>query len=145
MTRTEALEVYRIQHEKFRHNQHIQWTFNIAIWTLIALAIQFFKPPNDGVPAYLLLWLSTIFFVTHLLFVWRIQRVHEVTKNIWLSILGDLNRQSDDNIVVDIKRLTVETIIPPTGFYWMFFQMAATGVLLAVLNIVHLGCQPPNF
>lgn len=41
MKREEAIEIYKEESKRFESTRSIQWKFNIGIWTVLALAIQF--------------------------------------------------------------------------------------------------------
>jgi hypothetical protein len=67
MTRNEALEVYKVQHERFRQTKELQWKINLASWALIAVAITY-SDKLKGVPPSNIWLLCVVFFIAQMIF-----------------------------------------------------------------------------
>lgn len=139
MTRPEVLEVYKEQTKRFDGTRRAQWQFNIAAWTLIALGIYMSdKIKTAGIPIGYVALLLLIFFIAHMIYVWRVQRVFESSKIITNYILAELSKDNDPdrNIVINIPTLTKRVPIKRTGWWWIIFQALATLTLLAFFYLL---------
>jgi len=134
MKRQEAIEIYNIQHSRFRQTKEIQWKFNLATWALIALGINFSEKIKGRLEWYELIIFVFAFFAAHVIFAWRTQRALEADKIISKHILKQQSHNNNDNlnIEVDIDNLTKKVRVKNTGRWWLFFQMLSTGILLTI-------------
>lgn len=134
MTRDEALKVYEIQHERFRHTKELQWKINLASWALIALAINVSDKIKSQLSCWQVILVSLIFFIAQMVFSFRTQLALESDKKISIRILAQLNESASKilDIQLDIIKLTEKVTVGKTGKWWLFFQAFATGVLLLV-------------
>src|SRR4030095_12049300 len=147
MTRPEALEMYKIQHERFHKTQDLQWKFNISTWTLMAAAIYFFNQyyneiHHQKVSSYWIVILTGAFLVTHSMFVLIEQNSLAVTKAVWLKILVDLNDPGINDIRINIKDATKENSLRKSKFWgenwkWIVFQILITLILLFTFVFIY--------
>ena len=137
MTRDEALEVYKVQHERFRQTKELQWKINLASWALIAIAITY-SDKLKGLSSFQICFVSGVFWVAQMIFAWRTQRALEADKKISKHILNtlNLNTNRDLNIAVNVDELTKTIKIHGTGRWWLLFQALTTGILLGLLIMV---------
>jgi hypothetical protein len=132
MTRKEAIEVYKTQHERFRQTKELQWKINLASWALIALGINYSEKIRNQLNDKSLFSFVLIFFVAQMIFSFRTQRALEADKIISREILKQLNINTEENlnIQIDINKLTRKIYFGATGWWWVFFQALTTGILL---------------
>lgn len=132
MTRSEAIEYYKGERERFEKTRAIQWKFGIGLWTLIALAIALFKKGEVFIqPSWIIIVLAYLFLFCHFLFAFYTQKGLIASRTRSNDILRSLNATQGDFVFPDVGR-------PPTSFTlndwgWVFFQVLSTNVLLLVL------------
>jgi len=73
MTRDEALEIYKIQHERFRPTKELQWKKNLTSWALIAIAITY-SDKLKGLSVFQISFVSGIFWIARMIFSWELKR-----------------------------------------------------------------------
>jgi H+/Cl- antiporter ClcA len=137
MTRDEAIEVYKVQHEKFRQTKELQWKINLASWALIAIAITY-SDKLKGLSVFQIWFVSGVFWIAQMIFSWRTQLALEVDKKISKHILDtlNLNTNKDLNIVVNVNGKNKKIEFQYTGIWWLIFQALTTGILLGLLIMV---------
>jgi hypothetical protein len=137
MKREEALEVYKIQHERFRQTKELQWKINLASWALIALAITY-SDKLSSLSAFQVCTFSSIFFIAQMIFSWRTQRALEADKEISKHILNELGSTNDEDLSIDVNvdKLTKKIKIRSTGRWWLAFQALTTGILLLAFVMI---------
>jgi hypothetical protein len=135
MTRDEAMQVYKVQHERFRQTKELQWKINLASWALIALGINSADKIRRQLDVSEVIITISIFFLAQMIFSYRTQRALEADKIISRDILRQLslNVNPNENIHIDIKKLTKKIYPGGTGWWWLFFQGFVTGILLLLL------------
>jgi hypothetical protein len=142
MTRDEAINFVKASRERFEKTREIQWKMNVAIWTLMAAAIYLFakEPSIRFTKSCTLIFLAIVFGITHLLFVYIIQRSLETSKSIEDHIFTKLNEQNSSlqQFEVDIRKLSSFWSISPPGLFWLLFQMASTTILLIIFVHINL-------
>lgn len=137
MTRDEALEIYKVQHERFRQTKELQWKINLASWALIAVAISY-SEKLGGLSLRQISFGCIIFWIAQMIFSWRTQRALEADKAVSKHILNQLSFGTDksQNLSINIEELTKQVKIRSTGIWWLAFQALTTGILLGLLIIV---------
>jgi len=137
MKRQEALEIYKVQHERFRQTKEFQWKINLASWALIALAITYSDKLN-GLSACQIWFVSSVFLIAQMIFSWRTQKALEADKKISKHILHELSSNTNENLNIEINvdELTKATKINHTGKWWLLFQFLTTGILLGLFIMV---------
>jgi len=144
MTREEAVNFIQASRERFEKTRAIQWRMNVAIWTLMAAAIYLFaKEPSIRFSCdWWLISLAGFFGVTHLLFIYIIQRSLETSKRIEDHIFTKLNEKNSSlrEFEVNVKEVTNFWRISWPGVFWLLFQMAST--LLLLLIFIHVNESP---
>lgn len=132
MTRNELLEFFKSERTRFEKTRDIQWKFNIALWTLLALAISFLKADDVG-ECYCLLVISLILFIIcHLLFVTLTQRGLIGSRTLSNKILDALDKNSGNEIEFGERR--VNPLAWTTNDYlWIVFQVLGSVMLMLVL------------
>ncbi|HLG34411.1 MAG TPA: hypothetical protein VI757_05975 [Bacteroidia bacterium] len=146
MRREEAIEIYKTEMQRWESTRSIQWKFNIGLWTVLALAINFKKElgfteydhtsyySNQVCYYHVALLLSVAILAIHSWLVYLIQYSLEVSKEICKNIRDDLNRSIDEkeNIIFIIPK--VPTQKGPNFYNWIFLQVSIT-LLLYPLQI----------
>ncbi len=146
MKREEAIDMYKVQHERFHKTQDLQWKFNISLWTLMTAAIYFFNEyykSNDKIAPSGTWILVIVFFLTHTFFALIVQNSLAVTKAVWIKILDDLNPSNNNDISIDIDTVTTENRYDKKKFWkenwkWILFQMLITIILLSTFVLIIL-------
>src|SRR5262245_10914706 len=107
MTRDEALEIYKIQHERFRQTKELQWKINLASWALIAVSVSY-SNKLSGLSTRQIFIGCLIFWIAQMIFAWRTQRALEADKAVSKHILNQLSLGTDktQNFTVNIDELT---------------------------------------
>jgi hypothetical protein len=123
------IEIYKSEMERFNATREIQWKFNIAIWTLLALAIEFFAA-NDKVciSCCLLIILLIICGVLHFIFIRLVQGSLRSSKNKWNEMRKKLGETGEN------------TNWSQKDSLWVLFQIGITIILLIVLFCVKCHC-----
>lgn len=133
MNAEHALEVYKVQHARFEKTREIQWKFNIATWTLLALAIAYVEKLSAICEC--LIWvLSMAYIFAHVTFIYKTQENLNLTKAIWCDILEKLNKvtSSQQIIEVDVPAIKKEHKWKRSDSYWVFFQLIVTLILITI-------------
>jgi hypothetical protein len=132
MTRNELLEFYKTERTRFEKTRDIQWKFNIALWTLLALAISFLKPETIG-KCYCLLFIALILFIScHLLFAILTQRGLIGSRTLSNNILDALDRNNDNEIEFGERRI-YPLRWTTNDYLWIIFQTLGSVMLILVL------------
>jgi hypothetical protein len=129
------LEIYKIEAEKYNKTREIHWKLNIAIWTVIIVAIYAQSEnklnfSNRSCAVKCLIYL--IPFLIHCAFVCFIQG----------SLSRSLNRMNNAaTILLDEKatkrnwdKLLDKTVADPNK-YWHYLQLGITGFLLFIFYL----------
>src|ERR1051326_6979568 len=104
MTRNEELEVYKVQHERFRQTKELQWKINLASWALIALGINAADKIRGQLTKSEVIYVVSVFFIAQMIFSYRTQRALEGDKLISRELLKQLSVNADpkENVRLDI-------------------------------------------
>lgn len=138
MTRSEAIVVYELNHQRFDKTREIQWKFNVAMWTLLAASIYFFRS-HHIIKCNCIFWILWIlFFLSHSLFIYLTQRSLQFSKDACNYILESLNN-SEERLVINWNKESIDKNIKlgPKAKLWITFQLLATLILLIILAIVY--------
>jgi hypothetical protein len=138
MTREEAIEVYKVQHERFRQTKELQWKINLSSWALIALGIFYSDKIKNQISNSQAIAIILVFFIAQMIFSFRTQRALEGDKIISREILSqlDLGTEKNLNVKIDIRGPTKKIYFRATGWWWLFFQALTTGILLFLFYIL---------
>src|SRR5882672_1909236 len=123
------LKIYDAEQKKFSNTQGLQWKFNIAVWSLMALCIKYVSSPSvkigidDGwFKALLFFWL-----IFHLTYVVLIQNSLQSSKNICNPIRREASLTEDE------KNWIGKILHKRTFWLWVLFQIGITVILAVVL------------
>lgn len=139
MTRNEALEIYKIQHERFRQTKELQWKINLASWALIAVSISYSEKLSQLSTCGIIIG-CLFFWIAQMIFSWRTQMALESDKVVSKHILNylSLGTKKSQNIIINIDELTKQVKIQNTGLWWLVFQGLTTGILLGFFIVAVL-------
>lgn len=134
MKRKEALEVLKGEILKFEGTRNTQWKLNIAVWTLLSLAI--FSKSKLSISDIGALIIGDSIIVIHSIFSVQIQNSLECSKKLRRIIHNFLNsKMKTFNIPAGVK-LSKRELFRETHFImWLVIQMSIT-ILLAVIFIL---------
>ena len=101
-----AIELYKIQHDRFKHTKDLQWKVNLSLWTLLAFAIYYSDKIANRLSVIEIFLIVIFFFTAQVIFSFKTQASMEADKKIMLSIVDQLNEPSGENIIISIIELT---------------------------------------
>lgn len=132
MKREEILEVYKVECSRNEKTRNIQWRFNIALWTLLALAILYFKGKElDNIQHLVLVVLSILFICAHFLFIYLTQRALEAYRRMADAALDALDRSEKDFIEFSIRYIK-NIRLRKWAKWWIVFQVGITVILVII-------------
>jgi hypothetical protein len=133
MTRQEALEIYKLEVQKFEGTRNSQWKFNFSLWTLLILVI-YYVDKLDILNTYYFVF-GLFVFTIHYFFVTQVQYSLESSKILRSTIVNNLNDPQKQNFIVDIKlKPKLSNLLSETFFArWIIYQCSITLFLILLL------------
>ena len=122
MSRSEAMDIFKMRNDKMKNTQSIQWKMNLSIWTLIVVALYSAKVKDNFEISN---WVILGFSVIHFMYCLLTQITINSDKALMKRIVDELNKPNSE-IVVDIS---LSEKIPAKSYLWIFLQTAVTVLL----------------
>jgi hypothetical protein len=134
MRKKEALEVLKGEILKFEGTRNTQWKFNIAVWTLLSLAI--FSKSKLSISDVGCLMIGTTVIAIHLIFSFQVQKSLECSKKLRKLIHQFLNSEMKTTDIPAGVKISGRELFRETHFIlWLIIQMSIT-TLLAIIFIL---------
>lgn len=133
-TKEHIQEIYKVEADKYGKTRDIHWRLNIAVWTVIIVAIYAKGNGNlktSELPLCLLLCIYFVFVIIHSIFVYKIHR----------SLFRSLNRMNNMAIYLienddPTTWNSLEEIKIPNDYYWEFIQVSITVFLILIFHFI---------
>jgi hypothetical protein len=127
------IEIYKVESDKYSKTREIHWRLNIAIWTMLVLAIYAKNNGNLIIGNALGLYVLSIAIMTiHLIFIYHIHGSLKRSLNRMRNIANSLLNDSSDVVTWDdLERINPELKLKRA---WEYLQAIITFILLLVFH-----------
>ena len=128
-----AIEIYKIQHDRFKHTKDLQWKINLSFWTLLAAGVYYSDKFAATLSLFQMICVVVIFFVAQVIFSYKTQKSMEADKKIMSEILEQLNHDKVKNISVNVRERAKDVRASKQGNGWILFHLFMSASLLLLL------------